>query len=157
MSDTLSGGTAAGGPGPDTAVVTPVAGAVLPAGPAPVAPRRRGEFAHYALRNPKLIFGLSLEALFVLAAVLGPLVSPHGTAEFFLPHQAPSAQHWMGTDYFGHDVFAQLAGGLRTSYLVGALGALFHRDQRYRPQHGVLPVPGDRAAVRQLHAARGQL
>ena len=124
MSDTLSGGTAAGGPGPDTAVVAPVAGTVLPAGPAPVAPRRRGDFAHYALRNPKLIFGLGLEALFVLAAVLGPLVSPHGTAEFFLPHQPPSAQHWLGTDYFGHDVFAQLADGLRTSYLVGALGAL---------------------------------
>jgi peptide/nickel transport system permease protein len=87
-------------------------------------PRRRGNFAYYALHNPKLIFGLSLEALFILAAVLGPIISPHSTIEFFLPRQPPSAQHWMGTDYFGHDVFAQLAGGLRTSYLVGALGAL---------------------------------
>lgn len=122
MSDTLSGGPAAGSPGEP--VVTQVAGAVLPAAAAPPLARRRGDFLHYALRNPKLAFGVSFELLFVLAAIFGPLVSPHGTAEFFLPHQPPSAQHWVGTDYFGHDVFAQLASGLRLSYLVGALGAL---------------------------------
>jgi peptide/nickel transport system permease protein len=123
MSETLSG-AAAESPGQDAAVVAPAAaGTVLPTVGA-LASRGRGEFAYYALRNPKLIFGLGLEALFVLAAVLGPLISPHTTAEFFLPHQPPSAQHWLGTDYFGHDVFAQLANGLRVSYLVGALGAL---------------------------------
>jgi peptide/nickel transport system permease protein len=90
----------------------------------PTARRRRGEFLHYAVRNPKLIVGLSLEALFVLGALLGPAISPHATGTYFAPHLAPSAQHWLGTDYFGHDVFAQLVYGLRTSYLVGALGAL---------------------------------
>lgn len=93
-------------------------------GGTPLLRRRRGEFLHYAVRNSKLIFGLSLETLFVLGALLGPLISPHGTTEYFLPHQPPSAAHWLGTDYFGHDVFAQLVYGLRTSYLVGALGAL---------------------------------
>jgi len=60
----------------------------------------------------------------VLAAILGPVISPHSTSAYFPPHLAPSMQHWLGTDYFGHDVFAQLVIGLRTSYLVGALGAL---------------------------------
>jgi peptide/nickel transport system permease protein len=86
--------------------------------------RRRGEFLHYALHNKKLVFGLSLETLFVVGAIFGPVISPHNTTDYFLPHLAPSGQHWLGTDYFGHDVFAQLVTGLRTSYLVGALGAL---------------------------------
>jgi peptide/nickel transport system permease protein len=88
------------------------------------APRRRGDFLHYAVRNRKLLFGLGLEALFVLAAILGPLISPHNTTDYFLAHQPPSGAHWLGTDYFGHDVFAELVNGLRDSYLVGALGAL---------------------------------
>lgn len=102
----------------------------VPAAPAgllvglPVARRKRGEFLHYALRNPKLIFGLSLEMVFVLGAIFAPVIARYSTAAYFLPHQSPSAAHWLGTDYFGHDVFAQLVYGLRTSYLVGALGAL---------------------------------
>jgi len=123
VSDTLSGSTPAGNAG-EPELTQQVAGAVLPAASAPPPSRLRGEFFYYALHNSKLVFGLSLELLFVLAAVFGPVISPHNTTDFFLPHQPPSAQHWMGTDYFGHDVFAQLVSGLRLSYLVGALGAL---------------------------------
>jgi peptide/nickel transport system permease protein len=90
----------------------------------PAVTRRRGEFLHYAIRNKKLVFGLGLEAFFVLAAIFGPMISPHDTTYYYLPHLQPSGQHWLGTDYFGHDVFAQLVSGLRDSYLVGALGAL---------------------------------
>ena len=112
-------------PQPD-AVPHPVA-APLPGAPAAavyVVPRHRNDLVYYALRNSKLVAGLSVETLFVLAALFGPLISPHNTTDYFLPHLAPSAQHWLGTDYFGHDVFAQLVTGLRESYLVGALGAL---------------------------------
>ena len=124
MSDPLSGSTAAAEQRPRRA-----SGAGSRDGhprrvSAPVVTRRRAEFLHYALHNRKLVFGLSLEVLFVLAAIFGPLISPHNTTDYFLPRQPPSAQHWLGTDYFGHDVFAQLVDGLRDSYLVGALGAL---------------------------------
>jgi peptide/nickel transport system permease protein len=109
-------------PGGAPATATPE---VMPGGLVSAPPvRRRSEFLHYALHNRKLIFGLSLETLFVLAAIFGPVISPHNTAAYFAPHMAPSGQHWLGTDYFGHDVFAQLVDGLRTSYLVGALGAI---------------------------------
>ena len=74
--------------------------------------------------TPSSSSALSLELLFVLAAIFGPLDLAVDTTEYFLPRQPPSAVHWMGTDYFGHDVFAQLVNGLRLSYLVGALGAL---------------------------------
>jgi peptide/nickel transport system permease protein len=90
----------------------------------PLVTRRRGEFLYYAVHNKKLVLGLSVEALFVAAAIFGPLISPHDTTEYFLSHQPPSLAHWFGTDYFGHDVFAQLVNGLRDSYFVGALGAL---------------------------------
>jgi peptide/nickel transport system permease protein len=137
MTNPLAGDPVAGSAGTVTSssaaveVATPgpaaVAGVAAPptmlAGAVPVR-RKRGEFAHYALRNPKLIFGLSLELLFVLAAILGPIISPHDTTTFFSPHQSPSLKYWFGTDYFGHDVFAELVNGLRVSYLVGALGAI---------------------------------
>jgi peptide/nickel transport system permease protein len=90
----------------------------------PAVARYRGEILHYALRNPKLVFGLCLETLFVLGAVFGPVVSPHNATDFFASYLPPSAQHWFGTDNLGHDLFAQVVYGLRDSYLVGALGAL---------------------------------
>jgi peptide/nickel transport system permease protein len=108
--------------GPAGQLASPAVAPVL-TGTGPVT-RRRREFLHYALHNKKLVFGLSLETLFVAGAIFGPVISPHNTTDYFLPHLAPSGQHWLGTDYFGHDVFAQLVTGLRTSYLVGALGAL---------------------------------
>ena len=91
---------------------------------APAVTRYRGEILHYALRNPKLVFGLCLETLFVLGAIFGPVISPHNTTEFFASYLPPSAQHWFGTDNLGHDLFAEVVSGLRDSYLVGALGAL---------------------------------
>jgi peptide/nickel transport system permease protein len=90
----------------------------------PVAPvRRRNELVYYGLRNKKLTFGLGLEIVLVLFAIIGPFIANHNDTDFFLPMAHPTAQHWLGTDSLGHDVFSQLANGLRESYLVGALGA----------------------------------
>ena len=103
-------------------------GTLTTGGPAPpltAAPRRRRrETLYYALHNKKLIFGLSLELVFVLLAVFGPVISPHNMTDFFGSNQAPSAQHWLGTDNLGHDLFAEVVNGMRVSYLVGAIGAL---------------------------------
>ena len=87
-------------------------------------PVRGNDFLYYGLRNKKLVFGLVLELLLVLLAIIGPIISPCNTTDFYKLGAPPSAQHWLGTDSFGHDVFAQLAQGTRESYLVGALGAL---------------------------------
>jgi peptide/nickel transport system permease protein len=95
-----------------------------PAATAPgTRPAHRSDFLYYGLRNKKLVFGLSLELLLILFAIVGPVISPHNTTDFFKLGAAPSGQNWLGTDSFGHDIFAQLAAGLRQSYLVGALGA----------------------------------
>jgi peptide/nickel transport system permease protein len=129
MNEHLVGGpestSADAAPSPAVAAVP----SVLAAAPAlavelPLAARRRGEFLHYAVRNRKFVFGLALETLFVLAAIFGPIISPHNTTDFFASYLPPSSQHWLGTDNLGHDLFAQVVNGLRDSYLVGALGAV---------------------------------
>ena len=85
---------------------------------------RRSDLLYYSLHNKKLVVGLSVEVLFVLAAVFGPLISPHNMTDYFRSYLAPSSQHWQGTDNLGHDLFAEVVNGLQVSYMVGALGAL---------------------------------
>jgi peptide/nickel transport system permease protein len=98
--------------------------AATPATPGQRKARKKNDFLYYGLRNKKLVFGLCLELLLVLLALLGPVISPHDTITYFVLNSKPSGTNWLGTDFQGHDVFAQLANGLRESYLVGALGAV---------------------------------
>ncbi|HYA45853.1 MAG TPA: ABC transporter permease, partial [Acidimicrobiales bacterium] len=99
---------------------------VAPVAKSPFGGGRRWEFMYFAIRNKKLVIGLSVEAVFVLAAIVGPLFAPYSTAKFVAaPMLHPSAKHLLGTTYFGEDVFSQLLSGLRDSYFVGFLGALF--------------------------------
>jgi peptide/nickel transport system permease protein len=86
--------------------------------------KRTNDFLYYGLRNKKLVFGLGLEILLILAAIIAPMIAPHNTTDYFKLNASPSGANWLGTDFQGHDVFAQLAIGLRESYLVGALGAV---------------------------------
>jgi peptide/nickel transport system permease protein len=106
---------------------SPVMGAPISvAAGAPVAlGRRRWEFLHFALRNKKFMFGVTIELILVILAILGPAIAPYNPNTYGPPFQHPSAQHLLGTTYFGQDVFSQLLYGLRDSYLVGFLGALF--------------------------------
>jgi peptide/nickel transport system permease protein len=91
---------------------------------APAKKKRTNDFLYYGLRNKKLVFGLGLEILLVLLAIIGPFISAHNTSDYFKLNAGPSGANWLGTDFQGHDVFAQLVNGLRESYLVGALGAV---------------------------------
>jgi peptide/nickel transport system permease protein len=97
----------------------------LPGGPtAATGPRRRNDFLYYGLRNKKLLFGLGLELLLVLVAIIGPLLAKYPPMEITpFPLQHPGSKFWLGTDITGYDLYSQLTNGLRESYLVGALGA----------------------------------
>jgi peptide/nickel transport system permease protein len=86
--------------------------------------RKRSDFVYYGLRNKKLVLGLGVELLLVLLAIIGPMIatySPTDLTGHSLAH--PGSKFWLGTDNLGQDIFAQLVNGLRTSYLVGAIGA----------------------------------
>lgn len=101
----------------------------VPGASTTAAPRRRaarsgrGELLYFALRNTKLLVGLSIVLLLLAFALLGPLLV-HYPPNAYSPEAAvpPSGTHWFGTTYFGQDVFSQFVYGLRASFLVGLLG-----------------------------------
>jgi peptide/nickel transport system permease protein len=65
--------------------------------------------------------GLIIMTLFVLAAIFADLVCRYSPLTVDSAHAlaAPSAQHWMGTDSFGRDVWARIIHGARISLAVG--------------------------------------
>jgi peptide/nickel transport system permease protein len=88
--------------------------------------RQRNDFLHYGLRNKKLLFGVTLELLLVLLAIIGPMLAKTAPlASTGLSMQHPNGKYWLGTDLNDYDVWSQVTNGLRESYLVGALGAAF--------------------------------
>lgn len=118
-----------------------VAGA--PGGPAPAAseaatrpPSSLGREALGRLfRNPMAVVGLVLISIFVLVAIFAPLIAPHSPTDNSWLDQVrpgqypgPSAEHWLGIDPLGRDVFSRIIYGARQSLLIGvvslALGAI---------------------------------
>ncbi len=89
--------------------------------------RYRFEFLYFAVRNNKLLIGLGVVCLFVLVAIFGPLFThyPPLLTNAAAEMKPPSGQHWLGTTYFGQDVFSQFVYGTRATFMVGALGGGF--------------------------------
>ncbi len=77
------------------------------------------------LRNGPALVGLVLITIFVLAAVLAPVIAPYGPLEGHLVDrlQEPSRQHLMGTDLQGRDEFSRILYGAQVS-LVVAVGSV---------------------------------
>ncbi|MFJ6855396.1 ABC transporter permease [Streptomyces sp. NPDC091271] len=101
---------------PDPAPEAPSAGT-------PVAKPGR-ESLHYAVRNPKLIIGVSLVVILLAIGVVGPMLLDNGNPNEYVGPQAsaPDGTYWMGTTTFGQDVYAQFVHGLRATFLVGVVG-----------------------------------
>ena len=58
--------------------------------------------------------------IYMLGAVSGPVLAPYDeTAIQTLPRQAPSAEHWFGTDELGRDIFSRLLVSARVALTVG--------------------------------------
>ena len=77
--------------------------------------------AFFAQRHVLGAVGLALMALFVLAAIFADFICRFDPLTVDSAHAlaAPSAQHWMGTDSFGRDVWARIIHGARISLAVG--------------------------------------
>jgi len=65
--------------------------------------------------------GLAIMTLFVFAALSADLICRYDPLTVDSAHALarPSAQHWMGTDSFGRDVWARIVHGARISLAVG--------------------------------------
>lgn len=70
-------------------------------------------------------FGLLLMALFVLAAAIGWLGTPHDPLLIDIRGrlQSPNLRHWLGTDQFGRDMLSRILIGARESLLISLFSA----------------------------------
>ena len=71
------------------------------------------------------ITGLVIVSLLTITAVFAPLIAPYDPTERVgRPFQAPSSDHWLGTNDVGQDLFSELVFGSRVSLTVGVVAAL---------------------------------
>jgi peptide/nickel transport system permease protein len=79
------------------------------------------------LRNGPALVGLFFISVFVIAAILAPLLSKYDPTVGVLSnqYQGPSFEHLMGTDKLGRDEFARVLFGARISLTVGVVAVLF--------------------------------
>ena len=78
------------------------------------------------VRRRASVAGLVVIVLFVLAAILAPLIAPYDpiATSWSAVRKAPSAAHWLGTDENGRDVLARVIFGARASMLAGVVSVL---------------------------------
>jgi peptide/nickel transport system permease protein len=85
----------------------------------------KGFWKHFR-RDRLALFGLCLIVIFIVAALLAPLLAPYDPAEQFFDGLTlegaplpPSTRFWFGTDTNGRDQFSRLLYGARTSLFIG--------------------------------------
>ncbi|GAA2198179.1 ABC transporter permease [Sinomonas flava] len=80
--------------------------------------------ASVGVQRGMLVAGLVLTSVFVLLAVLAPLVAPYGFSQLsdasgnFPTQDPPSAKHLWGTTVGGYDVFSRVIWGTQTAIFV---------------------------------------
>ena len=77
--------------------------------------------------HPAGTVGLALVGLFVVAALLGPLLAPYDPTAQALGQslQGPSSSHWLGTDENGCDLLSELLHGARLALIIAGLTVAF--------------------------------
>ncbi len=83
------------------------------------------DFFKIIWRNKMSRVGLIIVTLFILIAIFGPLLVADPVSNFGVRLRAPSAQHWLGTDYAGRDIFSMFIKGTRTVLMVALYAGIF--------------------------------
>ncbi len=81
----------------------------------------RSRLLRAARLHPEAATGVCLVAVFVVFALLAPVLAPYDPAQINLPARlsGPSGAHWFGTDELGRDILSRIIYGARISMLVG--------------------------------------
>jgi ABC-type dipeptide/oligopeptide/nickel transport system permease subunit len=82
-------------------------------------PKQRQRF----LGDNRARIGIGIVVVMSVAAILAPLLARQSPITIDLAHllQRPSAQHWLGTDIQGRDIWSRLVYGARVSLTVGLI------------------------------------
>lgn len=75
-------------------------------------------FFQAIVANKMSLVGLIILTMFLLMAILGPILVDNPRSDYLNRLQGPSAEHWLGTDFAGKDTFGQLIIGSRSVLLV---------------------------------------
>ncbi|MEX0283474.1 MAG: ABC transporter permease [Paracoccaceae bacterium] len=77
-------------------------------------------------RNPLAMVGLAIIVALLLVAAFAPWLAPYSPVEGTLADrlQAPSAEHWMGTDELGRDILSRVIHGARITLMIVLLVAV---------------------------------
>lgn len=93
---------------------------------------RKGSFAEGVRDFFKVIWknkmsrvGMIIVAIFIFIAIFGPMFIDKPKINFLIRLRAPSAAHWLGTDYAGRDIFAMFIKGTRTVLMVALYAGIF--------------------------------
>jgi peptide/nickel transport system permease protein len=72
------------------------------------------------------VLGLGVLGLFLLMGTLGPMVAPYApeAQDLLSQFSGPSAEHWLGTDELGRDVFTRLLYAARVTLFVVLLSTV---------------------------------
>jgi peptide/nickel transport system permease protein len=78
-------------------------------------------FFRVFFKRKVVIFGAAIVVLTILMAIFANLIAPYGSNEQDLTAvlQAPSADHWLGTDSLGRDLLSRVIYGSRVALIVG--------------------------------------
>jgi peptide/nickel transport system permease protein len=76
-------------------------------------------------RNPGAIIGFVIVGVFLLLAILAPVIAPYGPREVVAPltdaFEAPSWDHWAGLDQQSRDELSRIVWGARYSLVIGVV------------------------------------
>lgn len=83
------------------------------------------EFFTVIWENKMSRVGFIILVFFLLLSIIGPMLVAVPTSNYLERLQAPCAEHWLGTDYAGRDIFFQFIHGSRAVLLVAFYAAVF--------------------------------
>jgi len=86
----------------------------------------RRERSRLLLRSPSFVIGAGVILFWIACAILGSHITPYDPIFDQTPDlsQAPSTEHWLGTDRLGRDVFSRVLSGSRDVLLIAPAATL---------------------------------
>lgn len=89
--------------------------------------KRRRKPGAFFRRYGRVLFGGTLVAFLILIAIFAPYLAHYdpNAVDMSIAKQAPSAEHWFGTDVYGRDLYSRTIHGSRITLSVGFLVQLF--------------------------------